>query len=378
MRGLSLITMALSIVALNAFQKIGSSRAGYVQCSAHLTSGFLCEGSHRIIRPLHSGRSLRYSVQLIRRSASDTYSLDSISNAIAAAADKVWTPIKSKITKSEVSGPLLSTVTKSGHFLRKSWFLFPMLVALVPVYCALVTGTFARMPDWWQMVKMDHVRTGALAQVSFFLFSNISFFVAAGYLLMLFPPSPKTVSVKEGLPIPTKTMKLHIPSAQSMLGVWMLASGLISTVFHSVQAFGPHPIAESLCFIDHAIAGSSLFYFWHMCGPPSRKVWALGLTAFAFLCITSPSWIYTWCHSAWHFIVAFAAVIWVRQSHKDELVGESALSEVSISTSSEMPSPTSYTPKGNESPRIPHVTEIAKFLIQAKAVSIRLERNRAR
>ena len=368
--------MTMPIIGLNAFQHIGSSRAAYVHCSAHLTNGFLCEGSHRTIRPHHHGRSLRKSLELIRRSASDTYSLDSISNAIATAADKVWTPLKSKITNSELSGPLLSTVAKSGRFLQKSWFLFPMLVALVPVYCALVTGTFARMPDWWQMVKMDHVRTGALAQVLFFLFSNISFFAAAGYLLMLFPPRPKIVSVKEGLPIPTKTMKLHIPSAQSMLGVWMLASGLISTIFHSVQAFGPHPIAESLCFIDHAIAGSSLFYFWHMCGPPSRKVWALGLTAFACLCITSPSWIYTWCHSAWHFIVAFAAVIWVRQSHKDELVGESALSEVS--TSSEMPSSTSHTSNGDESARLPRVTEIAKFLIQAKAVSIRLERNRAR
>jgi hypothetical protein len=87
-----------------------------------------------------------------------------------------------------------------------------------------------------------------------------------------------------------------------MLSAWMLASGLISTIFHSVQAFGSYPIAESLCYIDHGVAFSSFFYFFEVCGRPSWQVVGLGALAGMCLCLTSPG--YVWFHSAWHIFIA--------------------------------------------------------------------------
>ena len=383
MKGLSFITLALPIMEATCFQKLASSRA--ISSNA-LVGNILWEGSHRLtlVGPHHHGRSLLKSQQLIERSASETYSFDSIGSAILTKAEKVLSPIKHKLAARELPElpePVVATISKSGEVVRQSWFLSPMFLALVPVYCALVTGTFATMPEWWSMMRIHVTGATAMAAVAFFLFSNISFFVAAAYLLMLFPPRHKAIRVNSGvLPIPTpKKMKLPVPTEKSMLGVWMLASGLISTIFHSVQAYGPRPIAESLCFIDHAIAGSSLFYFWRMCGNPSKKVWALGLTSLAFLCITSPSWIYTWCHSMWHVIVSFAAVLWVRESHKSELGFNDLLASKDVDIPTANLLSTNYgIPQAAGRKRVPPVTEIAKFLITAKVFSAYLNRDHYR
>ena len=168
MKILSFITLALSIIASNGFQKLASSRA---ITSNALASNILLEGSHRRLLhgPHHRGRSLLQSQQLIQRYASDTYSLDSIGSAIATKAGKVLSPIKQKLVDGELPElpePVVATFTKSGEVVRQSWFLYPMLLALVPVYCALVTGTFATMPEWWSMMRIHVSGATAFAAVS--------------------------------------------------------------------------------------------------------------------------------------------------------------------------------------------------------------------
>ena len=98
-----------------------------------------------------------------------------------------------------------------------------------------------------------------------------------------------------------------------MLGLWILTAGLISTVFHSVQALGSYSVAESLCYIDHGVAISASFYFLDTCGLPSKRVLALGLAGLAALAFTYPS--YAFLHSSWHFLSAAAATKWAIEGH---------------------------------------------------------------
>ena len=99
----------------------------------------------------------------------------------------------------------------------------------------------------------------------------------------------------------------------------MLSSGLISTVFHTEQALGSYALANSLCYIDHAIAGTATFYFFHTCGLPSKRVWALGVAGLACLAIPHPA--YAWLHSSWHFLSAGAATLWALESFDGSLRG---------------------------------------------------------
>ena len=179
---------------------------------------------------------------------------------------------------------------------KRSWWAMPMFLALVPPYSVLATQTFASMPDWWQVVKMDHIAasTNGGAVIAGFLLSNMAYFLSGSYLVKRFPP------IRKGIKI--------LPTRYTMLGIWVLLAGLVSTIFHSVQALGPYTVAEGLCYIDHGIAISSTFYFWETCGRPSRRVWAFGLAGFVALVLTHPG--YAFLHSSWHFLSAAAATIW--------------------------------------------------------------------
>ena len=143
---------------------------------------------------------------------------------------------------------------------------------------------------------MDHIAasTNGGAVIAGFLLSNMAYFLSGSYLVKRFPP------IRKGIKI--------LPTRYTMLGIWVLLAGLVSTIFHSVQALGPYTVAEGLCYIDHGIAISSTFYFWETCGRPSRRVWAFGLAGFVALVLTHPG--YAFLHSSWHFLSAAAATIW--------------------------------------------------------------------
>jgi len=107
--------------------------------------------------------------------------------------------------------------------------------------------------------------------------------------------------------VPSETSEVAF--RDPILGGSVLTAGTVSTVFHSVQALGPHSLAECLCFIDHGVAISSIFYFWFKCGRPSRRTWLLSLAGLATLSFTEG---YAWLHSVWHLLSASAAVVWAR------------------------------------------------------------------
>ncbi len=190
--------------------------------------------------------------------------------------------------------------------LVQSWWILPMALSFVPIYCAIFKGTCASMPYWWPVVKMNYIRQSRDASliIGGFLFSNIAYFISGSILLQRFPFR----AVENGV-LPIK------PTKFSMLAVWILLAGTVSTIFHSVQALGSHAIAESLCYVDHGVAISACFYFFHTCGVPSKRVWALGIVGLAALIFTDPG--YAILHSAWHFLSAAAATRWAIESHEN-------------------------------------------------------------
>lgn len=199
--------------------------------------------------------------------------------------------------------------------LRQSWWTFPLFLALVPLHCAL-QGTCAAMPVWWQLVNMDYVKVSkhATLLVSCFLGSNIAYFGSGLFLLQRFPlhlgigakSSEKKRRKKNKT---TSTIATRFP----MLGMWILGAGLTSTIFHSVQALGSYQIAESLCYIDHAVALSAGGYFWDTCGAPSRRTLGLGMLSLVTLALTHPG--YAFLHSTWHFLSATTATLWALEGH---------------------------------------------------------------
>jgi hypothetical protein len=186
----------------------------------------------------------------------------------------------------------------------ESWWIWPMMLATIPVYCAVFKGTCASMPHWWPVVRMDMIRQSKDAGlvISGFLLSNIAYFVSGGMLLQKFPFK----TAKNGL-LPIQ------PTEFTNLGLWILAAGTVSTIFHSVQALGPFGVAESLCYVDHGIAISACFYFLKTCGFPSRKVLTLGIAALATLVISHPC--YAILHSTWHFLSATVATMWAIEGY---------------------------------------------------------------
>lgn len=189
---------------------------------------------------------------------------------------------------------LLAVSSKATlHTLKKCWWCLPMIVALIPPYFLLVHRTFPTMPTCWSLVKLDSVTAGVLGM---FLLSNIAYFASGIYLFLRY---------HFAVPSETREVSFRDP----LLGASVLTAGAVSTVFHSVQALGPQSLAECLCFIDHGVAISSIFYFWFRCGRPSRRTWVLSLAGMATLSITEG---YAWLHSAWHLLSASAAVVWAR------------------------------------------------------------------
>jgi hypothetical protein len=195
---------------------------------------------------------------------------------------------------------LASLTTSLMQSIRKYWWCFPMLLALVPPYCVLFKGSFASMPDWWSVVNMDHIAASDNANwiIAPFLGSNVAYALSGIYLMKQF----RFFDISESGSL------VFRPTKFSMLGVWVLIAGLISTIFHSVQALGSYALAESLCYLDHAVAGSAVFYFFDTCGVPSKMTSLIGTVAMFTLVVTTPS--YAWLHSSWHYLSAATATQW--------------------------------------------------------------------
>jgi len=156
------------------------------------------------------------------------------------------------------------------------------------------------MPHWWSVVRMDHIASASHANliIGSFLGSNIAYAISGIYLLKKFWLSEQSQG----------SDKECRRSRFSMLGFWILVAGVISTVFHSVQALGSYALAESLCYLDHAVAGSATFYFIDTCGIPSKATAYIGAFAMLALVISTPG--YAWFHSSWHYLSAMAATRW--------------------------------------------------------------------
>ena len=234
---------------------------------------------------------------LVQRQASET--LFNLGDVVSSKAGTIQDVVKRSFYSLEQPLPVIATTTRDAaiEFLRKSWWTFPMILALLPFYCLFFKGVCATMPDWWQVVKIDTHNTPF--SVGCFLFSNASYFLAGSYLLTRFPFQRKG--------------KVYQPTRFSMLGVWILVAGLVSVIFHSVQTVGSYALAESLCYIDHGIAISSGFYYFDTCGFPSRCTLGLGLAGLAALVFTYPG--YVWLHSSWHLLSAAAATRWALEGH---------------------------------------------------------------
>ena len=196
-----------------------------------------------------------------------------------------------------VLASLTSSIMQS---IRKFWWCFPMVLAMVPPYCVIVKGTYASMPDWWRVVNIDHIAASDNANwiIAPFLGSNIAYVLSGIYLMNRFRFFKRSQS----------GVLQFRPTRFSMLGVWVSAAGLSSTIFHSVQALGSYALAENLCYLDHAVACSAILYFFDTCGVPSKMTSLIGAVAMVTLVVTSPG--YAWFHSSWHYLSAATATRW--------------------------------------------------------------------
>jgi hypothetical protein len=215
-----------------------------------------------------------------------------------------------------------ASVAAGKNLVKTSWWASPMFACLIPVYHALVLQQGASMPHWWRVFPMENLWASpdAIAIVGFFLLSNLAYFLASAYLIAMFPPvssaSTTTTSVasaesqaKMGR---LSTMLSLRPTKHTGLGLWVAAAGAISTLFHSFQALGDYGIAEGLCYIDHGVALTAIFYFWRVLGRPSPATCVVSLAGLVTLVLTHPG--YAYLHSTWHLLSASAAILWVTQS----------------------------------------------------------------
>lgn len=203
------------------------------------------------------------------------------------------------------------------RILASSWWMLPMTMCLVPLVCKLALNVEASTPHFWKLVDLNFVHglPHSAVTLSAFLASNIAYFASGLYLLIKSTSQAfktttmgRLTTISRLLPPLTKT---------SALGYWVLAAGIMSTIFHTVQALGDYAVAESWCYLDHGVACSAILYFYKICGPPARGAMSLGVPGLLCLIVTPPQ-SYAWLHSAWHFFSASAAVAWALQGTKDQ------------------------------------------------------------
>jgi hypothetical protein len=176
---------------------------------------------------------------------------------------------------------------------KQYWWTFPLALCFAPALMHTICQQPISTPNFWKMVNLQFIlkhSPDAKMVVQFFVGSNIAYLGAGSFLLHRFPGGRV---LKRGL------------------GLWTLSAGLISTIFHTIQAVGDYSVAESLCYIDHGIAGAAVLYFWKTCGAPPMtvKFWSITIAGLAALSLPiHPG--YAWLHSTWHFLSAYSAILW--------------------------------------------------------------------
>eukprot|EP00529_Nitzschia_sp_RCC80_P021250 CAMPEP_0113454908 /NCGR_PEP_ID=MMETSP0014_2-20120614/8105_1 /TAXON_ID=2857 /ORGANISM="Nitzschia sp." /LENGTH=416 /DNA_ID=CAMNT_0000346327 /DNA_START=236 /DNA_END=1486 /DNA_ORIENTATION=- /assembly_acc=CAM_ASM_000159 len=257
----------------------------------------------------------------------------------------------------------LVATTKS--YWKEYWWTSPMVLLLVPLYTYIFLQSHASMPSWWSVTNMDHIHhttttaaaagggSSSLLSSTFvllgtFLGSNIAYFISSIYLAVRFgmirlkKNKKDTNDVdfdfdmaqhdhkgqnqhKTNLPVAVHVQWPPVVPNFAFLALWIGTAGVVSTIFHSVQAFnGSRGFAETLCYIDHAVAITAGLYFWKTCGRPTTTVALIGAVSLVTLVVTEPA--YALLHSSWHLLSAITATRWALdgyarriQRHKEQL-----------------------------------------------------------
>jgi len=230
-----------------------------------------------------------------------------------------------------VSDIFLATITTSWNLIKKSWWCFPMFIALIPPYTTLVLGTNARMPSWWAFPTL-HSHGSTTSTLNWmmirFLSSNLSYILSGLYLLLPQHVWKRNMSNRQNASNidfekeSTTLSSFQASSYPPLLGISIVTAGIISFTYHTYQALGSLIIAEHLCFIDHAFALTSGLFFLKTCGIPSPSTLLIGmlglitLANFNFLEAFFGAYRYAEIHSIWHWLSAGAAVSWARDGSK--------------------------------------------------------------
>lgn len=311
-----LLLTLLQAVLVNSFSNIGSghSSASNGHLAKSLLSNALRTDSRKEKRDgafPDTMSSLTTSSTSLNVISSSPKSRKASGETLSALRERVWQGLQ-KVSHNLATLKLPATTIFDTllPFLRQYWWLSPMSLAIIPLYCAIVKGTCAAMPEWWNVVPMEHIAASANAPwiIGHFLASNLAYFSSGAYLMLKRFPLIRRMKKRSGGGIKIRLTKF------SMLGVWIFLAGTISTVFHSVQALGSYPLAQSLCYLDHGVAFSAFCYFVETCGLPSRRVLSVGGAALTTLCVTSPG--YTFLHSSWHYLSAATATLWALEGYK--------------------------------------------------------------
>lgn len=213
---------------------------------------------------------------------------------------------------------LLPTLLKNlKSIIQKSWYLFPLFIALIPVHSVLILKEQPQMPSWWALQHISRDTTKYL--IGIFLASNIAYILSGAYLLfphVFIRPSRRRLffsdisdKQKENHDITTSTTKDIIPLKEypPILGLSLLVCGTISIIYHAFQTMGLTNTAEGLSYVDHGFALASGLTFLRKCGIPSMKTMMCGFTGLFFL---SNNFMYVELHSIWHILSAVAAISW--------------------------------------------------------------------
>jgi hypothetical protein len=197
-----------------------------------------------------------------------------------------------------VPARVVETISLVKQTVCEIWWLLPILLCFVPVISQLCFSTLPATPDVWKLVNLPALRHNNAFFVAGFLTSNISYLASAAAL------------VWSGRVTPTASW---VWSHRFAPAAWILAAGLVSSAFHSVQTFGTYSVAEAWCYLDHGVAITALLYFWRTFGlPSSRLFWGTALAG--LLALIAPTAnngkVYTVLHSTWHVLSAMAAALW--------------------------------------------------------------------
>ncbi|CAJ1941135.1 unnamed protein product [Cylindrotheca closterium] len=200
-------------------------------------------------------------------------------------------------------------ISNIAQAVRQVWWAFPLLLAAIPLYC-VAQGTCPSMPHWWPVVSIQDIGAASSSStpslyrwvVSGFLSSNVWYFLSGGWLLSFSRSSGSQVGKFRPL------------------GAWMLTAGLMSSIYHSVQAIiGVNAVTETLAYVDHGIALAAGCFYMDTCGLPSKRVWAIGLSGIACLATPNTPQAYAILHSIWHFLSAAAATLWAIEGHAGKI-----------------------------------------------------------